>query len=61
MLRDYDTEEVMGHVVYYTLEPFQNHSRTQYKRKYKSALRCNQLTAHILGWIWVKTGFYIYG
>lgn len=60
MLRDYDTKSVMGSVVLYTLVPFYNHSRVNYKRKYRASLSCPEWFGHIIGWIYIKTGFYLY-
>lgn len=60
-LKDYDAESVMGMVVFYTLTPFYNHSRTQYRRKYKGSLNCGyKPLANALGWIYIKTGLYLY-
>jgi hypothetical protein len=42
MLRDYSTTNTLGHVTYYVLVPFTNHSKVQYRRKYKASLKCNK-------------------
>lgn len=60
MLRDYDTESVMGAVVFFELVPFSNHSRIQYRRKYKASMTCGKMLGNVIGWIYVKTGLYLY-
>jgi hypothetical protein len=59
-LRDYSTTTTLGHLTYYVLVPFSNHSKVQYRRKYKASLKCNKTIGAILGWLWVKTGAYVY-
>lgn len=60
MLRDYDTNLITGAVAFFNLVPFHNHSRVQYRRKYRASLNCPEWFGHIMGWIYIKTGFYLY-
>lgn len=61
MLRDYDSNIAIGSVVFYDLVPFHNHSRVQYRRKYRASLSCDvAFMRHMWGWIFVKTGIYLW-
>lgn len=58
MLRDF--EIIDCRIAYYKLVPFKNHTRKQYRRKYVASLFCDWCAVkQILGWIYIKTGFYI--
>lgn len=52
-----DFELYPDHITLYTLKPFKNHTRKQYRRKYAGSFYVdNELVKRIIAWLWMCFG-----